>query len=169
MDNTERRMHQEAEAAKTLLETLRDDIGNDEELAVDVVEGETGLLEVIDAALFADLQDKSFIAGIQRAEQTLADRRARLTARIDNRRAAIHTAMQLTGLSKVLRPLATITRRRGTPKPIIKEEADIPSDFWTPQPPKLDKAALGQAIRDGGEVPGVVASNATETMTIRFK
>ena len=37
----------------------------------------------------------------------------------------------------------------------MTQEADIPAEFFNPQPPKLDQSALSAALREGREVPGI--------------
>jgi Siphovirus Gp157 len=51
---------------------------------------------------------------------------------------------------KLRRPTATLTLRKLPPDVVVTSEADIPSEFFVPQPPpppKLDKAALKEALQ----------------------
>ena len=48
----------------------------------------------------------------------------------------------------------------------ITDEAAVPAQFRTPQPDKIDKAAISRAIKDGAEVAGAVLEVSTK-ITIR--
>jgi hypothetical protein len=51
---------------------------------------------------------------------------------------------------KLRRPTATLTLRTLPPDIVVLQESDIPSEFFVaqpPPPPKLDKAALRNALR----------------------
>ncbi len=69
--------------------------------------------------------------------------------RIRRFRSLIEQAMAITELPKLRRPAATLTLRKLPPDVVVTTEADIPSEFFVPQPPpppKLDKAALKRAL-----------------------
>jgi hypothetical protein len=58
--------------------------------------------------------------------------------------------MVMTEQQRLRRPSATLTLRRVPPDIVVLAEADIPADFFVPQPPpppKLDKAALKTALQ----------------------
>jgi hypothetical protein len=58
--------------------------------------------------------------------------------------------MAITDMLKLRRPAATLTLRKLPPDVVVTTEADIPSEFFVPQPPpppKLDKAALRDALQ----------------------
>jgi hypothetical protein len=50
---------------------------------------------------------------------------------------------------------------------LIVDEAAIPADFWKPSDPKLDKKAVGEALKAGREVAGAMMSNGGETLQVR--
>ncbi|MGE0857439.1 MAG: siphovirus Gp157 family protein [Hyphomicrobiaceae bacterium] len=45
----------------------------------------------------------------------------------------------------------------------------IPSEFWKPQPPRLDKKVVLDALKAGAVVPGAELSNGGETLSMRVK
>ena len=157
-------LHTETEAAQALLTGLRSD---DEELCHDMVEGETGLLEAIDAAL-AEIDDCDvIIAGCKAREGDLAKRRSAAAARRENIRALIEQAMRVTGLPTARRATATVTLKDVPPKPIISDEAAIPAEYWKTPDPVLDKAKINKAAKDGESIPGVVMDNGGHSLQVR--
>ena len=48
-------------------------------------------------------------------------------------------------------------------------EALIPAKFWKPQDPKLDRAAVAEALKAGETVPGASLSNGGLSLSIRVK
>lgn len=159
----------ETEAAKLLLASLRDiGHGDDDELIVDAIEGETNLLEVIDNALLQIASDEAGIEALAEVEKKIAARKERFKRRVDLSKAALLVALQVIEKRKIERPLATISVRAVAPNAIITDETLIPREFWKIPDPKLDKKALLAAMKDGDSVPGAQLSNGNETISLRF-
>jgi hypothetical protein len=160
------RLRIEAEAARTLMLNVKDVIGDDEGAIADAIEGETSLREAI-----ADVLER--IADLETHEEAIAmrlnalkERKSRFSAQAGRMRTALAVAMATAGLRKLELPEATVSLRAAPPSVVMTEEADIPSTFWKPQPPKLDKTALLMALKSG-PVPGASLSNGGETISIR--
>lgn len=168
--NITRELKIETEAARALLLNLRTVVSDDDEdLIHDAIEGETDLMETIDAAIMR-LQDiETHGAAIKAQMAALKERADRFKNQGEMIRAAIASALGMTGLKKVERALATLSLRAVPPSVVVVEEADIPSDYFEPQPPKLDKRALLDALKSGEKVPGAELSNGGETLSIRSK
>jgi len=156
----EQKLSSEAEAARSLLLNIRDVIGEDDEDIADAIEGETNFFEAV-AAAYARL------AEIEMMTAALADRRKAL-GEGERIRTALCVAMGTAGVRKIELPEATLSLRAIAASAVVACEADIPSQFWRPQPPKLDKAALLKALKDGS-VPGASLSNGGETISVRVK
>jgi hypothetical protein len=162
-------LHQQTRAAKVLLEQLRDlEADDDDEVVRDSIEGETDLHEAIEAAVKRLGDDLAAIEGLEAYMKKLDGRKARLKERVDATREAIANAMELARLPKMETPFATVTQKKIAPKVIITEEADIPSDFFKPQPPKLDKRAVMAALKEKQPVPGAQISNGGTTISVRW-
>lgn len=183
----------EALAVAALRSSLIDaGAGDDEQLILDTIEGETSLFELIDAVLEQVAADEALVEAMGRAEENLAARKARVKARVAAQRAIIEQALTIAELPKLERPLATLSLSKRAPVLVITEESDIPATYWRPAAPALDKKALTQALRDRAaalaaldgleadakaeamatlppEVPGALLSNAAPTVTLRFK
>ena len=143
------RIANEAEAARVLLENLRDVIGNDIELALDTIEGETRLFDVIDNTLEADAEFDAMIEVIDRRIANLNDRKSRFKARKAAARGAIAAAMETIGEKSLVRPCGTISLARTAPKLEITDEQSVPAQFWKRSEPKLDRSALLAALKNG--------------------
>lgn len=143
-------IQRETEAAKALLTGLRATVGEeDATFLADSIEGETNLFEAIDAALGEIDETEVLISGLKEKEAQFFQRRRAMEDRIERFRALIEQAMAITEQAKLRRPAATLTLRKLAPDVVVITEADIPSEFFVPQPPpppKLDKKGLKQAL-----------------------
>jgi hypothetical protein len=146
------RLRKESEAARLLLAGLAEmGVEDDDQLLGDAVEGETDLIEAIAAALDGIDDDEVLVAGIDEKLRQLADRKKAAKERIGRRRGLIEQAMAIAWADQPLRlPSATLSLSRRQRDIVITEEADIPAQFWVPQPPpppKLDKKTLRDRLR----------------------
>lgn len=163
-----RRLDIEAEAAKALLANLADVTAEDEVLAADMIEGETGFMEAVDAALSRLQELDAHQDAIKAQQDALKARKDRFANQADMIRAALASAMGMADLKKIERPTGTISLRAVPPSAVIVNEADIPSEYWVRQDPKLDKRALLSALKDG-PVSGATLSNGGATISVRSK
>ena len=162
--NAEVALRREAEAARDLLIEIQ--AGDDETLAHDMVEGETGLLEAIDKALDEMVECDVLIGGLDKKLEELKTRKLFVEQRKQRIKGAIEQAMARAELSTARRAAATLSLRKVKPKPIIVNESEIPSEFWKPQDPKLDKAAVTKAAKERS-IPGVEMDNGSISLAIR--
>ena len=154
----------ESEAAAALLS----DIGrDDEELANDMIEGETSLLEAIEFALNGLDDAEVIIEGCKAKEKQISDRRARAERRRETIRALIERALATADVATLKTPTATLTLRSTPIKALYSEEADIPAEYWRKPDPVLDKKKINDALADGAEIPGVTLSNGGVSVNIR--
>jgi hypothetical protein len=155
----------EAEAARKLRESLA--AVDDEQLVLDMIEGETGLCEIIDALLIRIQENRGCLEGVGHVIGELEHRRSRYEKRIETDRALIEQALMLAEIDKLERPAATLSLARRAPKIEVSTEADIPAEFWKPAAPQLDKKALLTALKEGRAVPGASLSNCAPSLTVR--
>lgn len=158
-------LQRQMDAAKALREALR--AMNDEELTADTIEGETNLHEGI-AAVMAMVTDAEILEdGLKAKIEQLEGRKAGIGRRIDGLRTIIAQAMEIGGIKTLPLPEATLSFAATPPKLIVTDESLIPTRFWKPSDPKLDRAALNQALKDGEAIPGVTRSNGGSALKIR--
>jgi chromosome segregation ATPase len=160
-------LYMETQAARTLLAQMADILGDDETAKRDAIEGETNLREAIAVAIKQIGEDEAAVLGLSEYVGELSDRRERLKQRIANMRTAICVAMEQAHEKTLETAFATVTTKAVPKTAIITEEADIPSDYWKEQPPKLDKAAVTKALKEGVPVTGAVLSNGGLSISIR--
>lgn len=167
MSDVTANLKEQGEAARALILNIRDVIGEDEEMLETAIEGETDLKEAISAAVdrMAILND--FQESLETRIKSLQERRDRFEDQAARIKAAIHVAMGQAELRKLELPQATLSVRAVPPKVEIIDESAIPSQFWKPQDPKLDKKAVLEALKAKEPVAGAVLSNGGETLSIR--
>lgn len=159
----------EALIARDLMAIIAESIEGDEQAAVDMIEGETDLLEALERAV-SEIRDCTIIAtGCEDAINTLTARKRRAENRKGVIRAAIEQAMVTADQKSIQLPTATLTVSNRKGKPIISEMSEIPSKFFKQPPPVLDRTALADALRNNESVPGASLGNGTVSLTIREK
>jgi hypothetical protein len=163
-DPTANKLKREADAARSLMQEL---VEFDAETRHDMAEGETSFFEAIDAALHEIDQCAEIVAGCDAQIEMYGNRQRKFKARADRLRGLIEQAMVIADIPSVRRPMATLTVKATKPAPIIADEAAIPARFWKAQPPKLDKTAINQAVKDGETIAGVTMTNGGTTLQIR--
>lgn len=168
MSEARRDLQRQTEAARLLLATYEDILGDDAEAKADAVEGETGLHEAIRTAAVRLSEIQVMQDGIDALAAKLDARKARLGAQAQFLRTAITVAMSVGEVRKLELDIATLSLRAVAPAAEIVSEADIPSKFWKPSDPKLDKKAILAALKDNQVVPGALLSNGGETVSVRF-
>lgn len=177
-------------ALRTSLEALG--AGDDEQLLIDSVEGETSFFEAIDKIMEANLEDQAITAAIDEQLSNLRARKERFKKRVETRKALMEQAFVAADLPKVERPLGTLYLSNRAPKVIIETEAEIPTRYWKQGDPVLDQkqlledlksraAALDAIPAEPGEardaaiaalealpaIPGATLSNGLRSLSIR--
>lgn len=157
-------------AVRVLNENFKDVFGEDADLKLDVIEGETGFNEAIDALLHQIREYEILIDGIAPVKQALEARKKRLETSVGQLKSIIKGAMQAAELDKLPLPTATLSVTKVAPKPVVEDESKVPSKFWKQPDPVLDKKALNAAFKELGEgetIAGVTSSGETSTLQIR--
>jgi hypothetical protein len=172
--DVEYKMRRQTEAAKSLLSSLREQgVEDDAELVVDTIEGETNLLEAIDAALAQIDECEVLIVGLSAKIEAFEGRKKTIGGRADRLRALIEQAMLATDQEKLKLPTATLSITKRAPGLVVVNEAEIPVKFWIEQErpaPKLDKKALTAALRqENASIPGATLDNGSFSLSVRRK
>jgi hypothetical protein len=142
---------------------------DDPQLLLDTIEGETDLAEACMVVYGETLEDEILLEGLTATIKSLQDRKARVEKSIDTRRGIILMAMDKAGLQTIKAPIATLSIRETQPRLNVSEEALIPSRFWKPADPTLDRKALAEALKAKEAVPGASLSNGGISLSIRVK
>jgi hypothetical protein len=146
-----------------------DDPQIDEQTLADTVEGLTDLHEILTAIIRAALTDEALANGLKVRIAELEDRLARLQDRAAKRRQiARHTMVELE-LKKLTAPDFIAFIRPGMPALVVIDEAAVPSIYWEPREPKLNRQGLVADLKQGTEIAGVSLSNPEPVLSVRTK
>lgn len=153
------------EALKANL-TVHDEELEDPDLMIILAEGETGLLELLDRMLEADLHDDGLISALKSNKDTLAVRLHRIEERRRSRRSILEQALILLERKSLERPTGTLTLSDRAPALVVDEEAQVPARFFDLKP-VLNRRLAKEALEAGETVPGARLSNGSITLTVR--
>jgi Siphovirus Gp157 len=155
---------------KALRERLfAEDPSLDEQTLADTVEGLTDLHEILGAVIRGALADEALAAGLKGRIAEMEDRLARLQDRASKRRQIAKEVMTELDLKKLQAPDFTASIRPGFPSLLVINENEIPSVYWEPRDPKLDRATLISDLKQGTEVAGAALSNPEPVLSVRTR
>jgi len=148
---------------------LQDDPDLDEQTLADTLEGATNLREALSAFIRSALEDEAFAKGLRSLLEAMKSRVARLEKRAETKRNAALNIMQRAEIKKLTEPDFTASLRSAPRSVIILQDAELPSEFLIPQPPKIDRRAILEALSSGRRVAGATLSNGHQTLSIRIE
>jgi Siphovirus Gp157 len=119
------------------------------------VDGLTDLHEILMAIIRAALTDQALASGLEGRIAEMQARRDRLQDRAVKRRQIAKDVMVDLDLKKLTAPDFTASIRPGNPALMVIDEAAVPSIYWEPREPRLNRQGLTNdlkqgAARDGG-------------------
>jgi ribosome-associated translation inhibitor RaiA len=162
-------LRRETEAARELLKSIAETLGDDQELIETTIEGETGLMEALERAVNRIAAINALEEGIRKQMDGLKTRLDRLDTQRDTLRATVCAAMEIANIKRLELAIGTVTRKAVPPKVEVIAEEDIPAKYWiVPEPvTKLDKKLLLADLNKKVIVPGATLSNGGETISVR--
>lgn len=140
-------LSRELSAQQVLIEQLREIAADDPDFFGDLLEGETGIIELIGKLDASIIDDEILAEGAKVAAERLTARRRAAENRIELKRRLLVHALDQIGLKKLRTATSTLTVAEAAIKAVAVTPEDIPSRYWKPQPPKLDQDALTKAVR----------------------
>jgi hypothetical protein len=114
----------------------------DELTLADTVEGLTDLHEIIAAIIRAALADEALATGLKGRIAEMQDRLERLQDCAAKRRQIAKDVMVELDLKKITAPDFTVSIRPGMPGLLVLDEAAVPSIYWEPREPRLNRQEL---------------------------
>ena len=157
-------------AYRTIRDRLRAlDPQIDEQTLADTVEGLTDLHEILTAIIRAALADQALATGLEGHIGEMQARRDRLQDRAAKRRQIAKDVMVELDLKKLAAPDFTASIRPGTPALMVIDEAAVPSIYWEPREPRLNRQGLATDLKQGAEIAGVALSNPEPVLSVRTK
>ena len=155
---------------KTVRERLAaEDPSLDEQTLADTVEGLTDLHEILQAVIRAALADEALASGLKGRIGEMEDRLGRLQDRAAKRRQIAKEVMAELDIKKLQAPDFTASIRSGLPSLMVINENEIPSIYWEPRDPKLDRVSLLADLKQGTEVQGAALSNPEPILSVRTR
>jgi hypothetical protein len=153
-----------------LADALKERYGEiDDETLKDTLEGISYLPEAISAVVRSSLDDEAYILGLKGRLEDLQARLSRLKERYEKKRALARWAMVEADLEKVIAEDLSVSLRKGGEKLEVIDEGRVPETFFVPQPAKLDRKGLTEALKRGEMVDGALLVMADPTITVRVR
>jgi Siphovirus Gp157 len=140
----------------------------DEQTLADTVEGLTDLHEILQAVIRAAF-GRGPRLGAQGPYCRDGGQGERLQDRAAKRRQIAKEVMTELDIKKLEAPDFTASIRPGMPALVVLDEAEIPSIYWEPRDPKLNRTALSADLKQGAEVAGATLSNPEPILTVRTR
>lgn len=156
----------EADMAARLRDAL--EAHGDEDLTLDMIEGETRLIDMLDTLAEGYAEDKAMAEAIKLRLDDLSTRRKRIEARADARKALMEKALEVAGIPKIERPLFTASMRALPQSVNVTDPEAIPDAFCRIKR-EPDKTAIKKAIQEGQVIPGCTLTNGGQSLSIRIK
>jgi len=153
----------------TLAQQLRELVGDDDVAFVDMLDGESNVVETVRAALRMEAACEANEAACKALAQRYGARAHDFAGRRERLRNAIVQFMGETGEKSMTLPEGTITRKAGAPKVVGDADPNtLPPEFVRIKTDiSLDRTAIKRALEQGADVPGFSLSNGCETLQIR--
>lgn len=146
------------------------ELADDEDLLLDVLEGQTNLFELASALLLAMKGREAHAEGIKILIRDLEDRKAMLEGRAERLRGLLILLLEDAGLKRLPLDIATISIANRGPKPIWP---DAPGDDWPAEfvrvRREINKSAINEALREGRPVPALEMDNGKSGLTVRMR
>jgi hypothetical protein len=154
--------------------TIRDRIREqdpqiDEQTLADTVEGLTDLHEILTTLIRAALTDEALATGLKGHIADMQRRLERLEDRASKRRRIAKDVMVELDLKKLSAPDFTASIRPGMPALMVIDEAAVPSIYWEPREPQLNRQGLVADLKQGAEIAGVALSNPEPVLSVRTR
>ena len=148
---------------------LTEDPQIDEQTLADTVEGLTDLHEIVAAIVRSALADEAMAMGLKCRLTDMQNCLERLQDRASKRRQIAKDVMVELDLKKITAPDFTVSVRPGTPSLLVLDEAVVPSIYWQPSEPRLNRQKLSNELKTGAEVTGATLSNPEPILSVRTR
>ena len=129
---------------------LAEDPEVEAQVIADTLEGLDGEIEIkADGYARVIRQLEADSAALKCEEERLAKRRRTIENNISNMKQNLQASMMIMGKTKFKTELFSFNTRKNPASVIITDESRVTHDFMIPQPPKIDKKAIKQALNEG--------------------
>jgi hypothetical protein len=153
---------------RSLREKIRaNDPEIDDQTLADTVEGLTDLHEIVQALIRAALADEAMVLGLKCRLGDMQNRLARLQDRASKRRQIAKDVMVDLDIKKIDAPDFTASIRAGMPSLLVLNEDEVPTAYWLPSEPRLNRQGLVSELKEGAEISGVTLSDPEPVLSVR--
>ena len=159
-----------AAAYRTIRDRLRtEDPQIDEQTLADTGSHLPYLHEIVTAIIRSALADEALVTGLKCRIADMQGRLDRLQDRASKRRQIAKDVMVELDLKKITAPDFTVSIRPGMPSLLVIDEAAVPSIYWQPSEPRLNRQKLASELKEGAEITGVTLSNPEPVLSVRTR
>ena len=130
----------------------------DEQTLADTVEGLTDVHEILPLSSARRLLTKPWQPASSAASTICRDGSTGCRTVLRSRRIARDVIVEL-DIKKITAPDFTVSIRPGMPSLLVLDEAAVPSTYWQPSAPRLNRQGLLSELKEGADVEGVALSN----------
>jgi hypothetical protein len=165
-------LEQQVNALRLQIEALLreyPELADDEFLRADMLEGETGINEVLTAIHRMIEDSKALREGTQPRIDDLVARSRRFQKRIDFGRDLIAKILEAANLKKIELAEATFSLRKGYPQLVGDPDPLVLPDELVKIVRSVDRKKIKEALEQGQAVEGCSLSNGPPLLTIRIK
>jgi hypothetical protein len=141
----------------------------DEQTLSDTVEGLSDLPEILTAIIRAALNDEALAKGLKEHIAQMEARLSRLQDRAARRREVVKETMVELDIKKLTAPDFTASIRAGMPSLTVIDEAAVPSIYWEPRKPRLNRQDLLSDLKHGTQITGVTLANPEPVLSVRTR
>lgn len=141
----------------------------DSETLSDTLEGITDLREMLAEIIRSALDDEALADGLSTRLSEMKSRHERFETRAKRKRQLALLAMSEADIPKLHESDFTASLKKGAPALEVVAEDKIPAAYWKPQPPKLDKQGLLEALKSGTAIDGVAFAEPQTQLSVRTK
>ena len=141
----------------------------DETTLLDTLEGATNLNEALGEVIRAALEEEALADSLRDRMGAMRERLERIETACSRKREVAQAVMEDAGIERLLEPDFTVSLRISPPGVAVVSEAEIPDPYWIPQPPKLDRKGILDALKAGKTVPGATFTNSKVSLAVRSK
>jgi hypothetical protein len=153
--------------AKTLARALRDAFPDGEEAFLDSIEGEgISITDALYRTLLSAEENRTFVAALSTRISELEERRSRIEATMEKKRAIVFGAMIECGIKKIDRDALTASVVASPVKCIVTDETAL-ADEYVRVKREPAKSVILAALKDGREVAGATLSNPGQHLMVK--
>lgn len=144
------------------------ELADDEELRVDMIDGETSAIEFLHRVYRRIRKAETLAAGAKSEKDDAADRQRRFEKQADGYRALSLAILNAANVEKLVTPFATYSVIPPRVKAEVLDLDAIPQGFYRIEK-KPDMKAIKEALEAGNELPGAHLSIGVHSLMIRSK